>query len=103
LSCLVHDTYGMSSAAPIQSGEIFHSGPRIDGFFRIRRSGRLLTNRRSWDSPMAHLPVACRDFPHPPCRWSQCGHQWLASMAIMASERSRDDRTVIRSSLSIGE
>ena len=103
LSCLVYHTNCMGSSAPIQPREIFHSRPRIDGLFRIRRSGGLLTNRRSWDMPMARLPVACRDFPHPPCRRSHRGHQRLVSMAIMASERKRDNRTVIQSSFSIGE
>jgi hypothetical protein len=65
LSCLVYDTDGMMSATPIQSGEILHSAPRIHGFFRVRRSGGLLTNRRSWDNTHGASSCSLSRLPAP--------------------------------------
>src|SRR5271154_41290 len=57
LSCLVHDTYGVGSAAPIQSGKKLHNAPRLHENFRVGRSGRLLTNWHSW--AVSHGASSC--------------------------------------------
>lgn len=90
-ACLVHNTNCVRRTAPIQSGEILHITPQIDGIFRAGRSSGLLTDWRSGNvfpgassCGLLRLPSRCRA-----ADLMRAIH-WPALMAVTATARNRE-------------